>query len=352
MKNILKNITKYLSKNWKKVLIGAILLLIGFLIFKKVTTEPKGLESYIIQKGEILDSFSANGEVAARKEVTLKFYSPGKVSWVGVKEGDNVKAWQGVASLDAVALNASYQIALNNLRNNQANAEYVLDNVKDHSSDENFQTKAERTAAEVMRDNAYDSVLAARDNLQNAALVSPISGTVVNTNNLVAGINLTGADLESKYIKVVDLKSLYFKTEVDEIDFSKVKLGQEVLVSLDAYLDKTCSGKVARIGQDGNKSAGGVVTIPVEVEFNEGCGINMVSNLSGQANFVMENKGDVISVPRKYLVEKNGKNYVWKQTGKSTRNRKLVEVNLGLSNSSEVEITSGLESGDTVIYLP
>lgn len=351
MKKNLKKLKKYFSKHWKRVVIGVVLLLILIFVFKKVTSLPKGLETYKVGNGQVVDSFSANGEVKAKREAILKFYSPGKVSWVGVKEGDMVRAWQGVASLDAVSLNASYQMALNNLRNYQANAEYVLDTVKDHSSDEDFQMKAERTAAEVTRDNAYDAILAARDALNNAFLVSPISGTVVETNKLLAGVNLSGADIENKFIKIVDLKSLYFEADVDEIDFAKVSMGQEVVVSVDAFPNDSCSGKVTRIGQDGNKSTGGVVTIPVEVSL-EGCNMNLISSLSGQANFVTQKKEDVISIPKKYIVEKDGKNYVWLQTGKSAKNKKLIEVTFGLSTSTEVEIISGLTSEDTIIYLP
>lgn len=193
-----RDIRTNLFKHWKQSVLLLIALLVIFFVYKKLTAQPVGITSMKVAKTTLTTDFSANGKIKAKKAADLKFYSPGKVTWVGVKNGDTIRAWQGVASLDTVSLNSAYQQALNNLRNYQALADSVLDSVQGHSIDENFATRATRTTAEVNRDNSYDAVLAAQDNLKNAVLVSPIAGTVVDTNDILPGINLTGADLESK----------------------------------------------------------------------------------------------------------------------------------------------------------
>jgi len=341
----------YFKNNWKRLAIFAVITLALFGIYKLMTKQPKGIETTTVLRSSFNDSFTANGKIKAKREANLKFNSPGKVSWVGVAKGDVVRKWQGVVSLDSVALNAAYQQALNNLRNFDAQADSVLDSVQEHSFDENFATRAERTLAETNKDNAFDAVLTARNNLKNAVVVSPIAGTVVDVNGLVTGLTLTGADLEAKFIRVVDLTSLYFAAEVDEIDFANVEMGQEVEISVDAYPDKVCSGKVGYINKDGKETSGGVVTIGVDVEI-EDCDVNLASGLNGQASFVTQNLEDVLVIPKKYIVVRDGDNYVWRMAGTSMRNRELVPVTLGESTSTRVVVEEGLSEGDQIILIP
>jgi HlyD family secretion protein len=350
----MKTIYKFLHsvrKHWVRSAIIVVALLGAFLLYKQFTKRPQGVTSEVVKRSELTTSFSANGEIKAKKQADLKFYSPGKVVWVGVKRGDKVRAWQGVASLDSVALDAVYQQALNNYRNYQAIADQVLDEVKDHSSDESFSLKATRTTAEVNRDNSYDAMLGARANLKNAALVSPIAGTVTDINDVQAGLNLTGSDLETKFIRVVDLSSLYFEARLHEVDYSKVKVGQEVNVNVDAYPSDTCNGKVSFVGKVGQETTGGVISIPVEITL-EKCSLDFAVGLNGQAHFVTSKLSNVLIIPKKYIVTKDGQDSVWKQTGENIKQRKLVPVKIGASSSTEAEVTEGLQEGDKIVFIP
>lgn len=354
IKKILAKIRPFgqsLRKHWKRSLLVALGILIAFFVYKRVTAQPAGITSTQVTRGTLTAGFTANGKITAEKSADLKFYSPGKVAWISVKDGDKVGRGRGVAGLDAVQLNSAYQIALNNLRNYQANAEMVVDSVKDHSADETFAQKADRTAAEVMRDNSYDTILATRDALNNSMIIAPFAGTITDTNGIIAGINLTGADLESKFIRIVDLGSLYFAADVDEVDYSKVQVGQPVNVSIDAFPGQECEGKVRKVGKNGEETSGGVVTIPVEVDLVN-CNLDFATNLNGQAEFATTKIESVIIAPKKYLVNKNGENFVWKQIGDSIKNRKLVPVKVGATSSTEVEITDGLTEGDTIVFIP
>lgn len=351
MKRYIGNLLTGAKKHWKRTILIIIVLAIIYGIYKKFTSVPAGVSTAQVQATTLVSTVTANGKVAARKAVDLKFNQPGRVAWVRVKNGDKVRAWQGVAGLDTIAINAAYQQALNNYRNYTAIAEKVLDDVKDHDSDESFSLRVTRTTAEVNRDNAYDAVTAARDSLDKAVLVSPIAGVVADTNDLVAGINLTGSDLEKKLIKIVDPASLYFVANLDEVDFGKVKVGQETIIEVDAFPGESCSGKVSFVGQSGQETSGGVVTIPVEINFS-GCRSELAVGLNGQAEFVTNRQENVLVIPKKYLISKNGKDQAWLQTGDSVRSRKLVPVKVGTVTSTEVEILEGLKAGDTVIFTP
>lgn len=347
----LRDFRHYAVKHWKRLSLFAVLLILVFFTYRKFTSEPEGITSSRVYRMTLVSDFSANGKIKAKKQVDLKFYSPGRVSWIGVKNGDSVFARQTIASLDAVALNAAYKQALNNLRNYQAGADSVLDSVQGHDKDETFAQKATRTTAEVNKDNAYEAVLTAQNNLKYGILVSPISGTVTDTNNLVAGLNLTGSDLETKFIRIADLSTLYFEALIDEVDFSKVHIGQEVTVNVDAFPGKDCKGSVSYLGKDGEETIGGVVTIPTEIALSN-CDLAFAIGLNGQAHFVVSKLENVLVIPKKYLVNKDGKDYVWKKTGDTLKNRKLVPVKVGISNSSDAEIREGISEGDLIIFIP
>lgn len=351
MKKNLKKVKKYFNAYWKRSILIVIALLIIFLVIRAVTAQPAGITSTQVGRGTLIAGFSANGKIKAQRLVDLKFNAPGKVAWISVKEGDQVGAWRGLAGLDAIPLDAAYQNAQSAYRNTQANTQMVLDSVKDHSSDESFTQKATRTAAESANDIAFNNTRATLDALQNSMLVTPFAGTVVDTNGIVGGMTLSGVDLESKFIRVVDLTSFYFAANVDEIDFSKVKSGQEVEVSVDAFPGQSCVGKVTKVGKSGEETTGGVVTIPVEVSLS-GCTLGLAVNLNGEGTFAMNKVENALIVPKKYLVTKLGQNYVWKQTGSSVKNRKQVPVKIGTSNSTQVEILEGLSEGDTIVYIP
>lgn len=347
----IRRFLNYLKLHWKQYILGFVIGGIAIVIYAQATKEPEGTSTVLVKRGNLTESFSANGKIKAKKVADLKFNAPAKVAWISVKEGDKVAKGRGIAQLDAISLNAVYQNTLNDLRNYQANAEMVLDSVQKHDTDETFTQKAARTAAEVSRDNAYNLTLATSQALKNATIVTPFAGTVVDTNDIVAGVNLSGADLENKFIRIVDLESLFFAADVDEVDYSKLALKQEVLVTLDAFPGDSCIGRVVKIGKDGQETAGGVITIPVEVDL-ENCDLNLAMDLNGEANFITNKVENVLVIPKKYLVKENDRDYVWKQIGTDTRNRQKVLVTTGLESLSDIEVKSGLSENDKIVYVP
>ncbi len=348
---IVSNFLIYSRKNWKRLTLIAVAVVIGLVIYKRSTATPAGVTTAEVSRKTMVNYVSANGKVTAHKAADLKFNTLGRVAWISVKNGDKVRAWQGVAGLDTVTSNAAYQQALNNYRNYQAVADKVLDDVKNHEKDEDFALRATRTTAEVNRDNAYDAMLAARDVLSKATLISPIAGTVADTNDLIAGLNMTGSNTETKFIRVVDLNSLYFAADVDEVDYGKVKIGQEAIMDIDAFPGESCNGKVTYVSRYGEETAGGVVTIPTEITFS-GCNIEYAVGLNGQARLVLSKQENALVIPKKYLISKKGTDQVWLMTGNTTKNRKLVPVKVGTTTATEAEILEGLAEGETVIFVP
>ena len=204
---------KRLIKKRFWVILAVIVVVSGFLFFKGKSKVES--DTAVVQKGTVKEELILTGAVKAEKHAMLSFPSSGKISWVGVTEGQKVNRGQGLVSLDKTVLNTVYQQSLNNYRNYQAAAENAVDSVKDHPKDESFAQKATRTSAEVARDNAYDAMIAAKYNLDNATLLSPFAGIVSSLSFANPGINISLADT---VVEVVDPSSLYFEVDAELFD--------------------------------------------------------------------------------------------------------------------------------------
>lgn len=237
----LKNVKTKL-RFWFWVLLVGALLVGGFMVFgKKPKTEVFTAE---VEQGTIRQELVLTGSVNADKYAKLSFATSGKIAWVNVKEGQEVKKGQALTGLDTTTLNVTYQDAINTYRKYQATAENILDQVKDHSGDETYVQKDTRTTAEVNRDNAYDAVTSAKYNLDNAQLYAPFAGIISSLPFTSPGVNVSSLDTQ---VEIVDPSTIYFDVDADQNDVTNVNVGQEVRIVLDPYQDKEIMGKVTFI---------------------------------------------------------------------------------------------------------
>ena len=97
----------------RKLIIFGGLILLSFLFFRKPAIKVETVE---VVKGDIVEAISASGEVDASQKADLTFQGSGKLAWVGVKEGDTVKKYQAIASLDKRELTNSLSQYMNWIR--------------------------------------------------------------------------------------------------------------------------------------------------------------------------------------------------------------------------------------------
>lgn len=316
-----------------------IALVIAVLVF--ALTRGKNSEGVIavVQRGTIAEELILTGQVKASKHVVLYFPTSGKISWVGVAEGDRVVRGQWLVSLDKTTLNSAYQQALNTYRNYQASAENVLDSVKNHSGDESYSQKATRTSAEVARDNAYDAVTVAEYDLRNATITAPFAGVVTSLTNSNPGINVMVTEPQ---VELVDPSSIYFEVGADQSEVINVQDKQNVEVVLDSYRNVIFSGTVSFIGLTPKTNETGTV-YKVKVTFD---GDVFKDNLprigmSGDAKFILSQKENVLIVPARFInTDKDGKFVYLGRMGNKVR------VSVGIEGEDNIEILSGVNEGD------
>ena len=341
MPPIMKRFKKLAKSRKFRIVLAIALVLVGIFYFRG--RNKNGVETSTIQRGAVREELILTGSVRAQKHAKLYFPTPGKISWVGVTEGQKIYRGQGLTSLDKSVLNATYQQALNNYRSYQAAAESTLDSLKDNDSDETFAQKAQRTAAEVARDNAYDALKAAKYNLDNATILAPFAGIVASLPFPTPGVNVTPADLQ---VEVVDPATIYFEVGEDQSDVTNVHEGQEVVVVLDSFPGMEFKGRVSFVSYTPKAGEAGTV-YEVKVIFEKGTlgEVTPRIGMTGDSKFILSQKENVLFVPSEFINSDIKGRYL--KVG-NKNNKTYVEV--GLEGEDKVEIIEGKVGQGEVVY--
>ncbi len=214
--------------------------------------------------------------------------------------------------------------------------------------------------AEVTIKNAQSSRKSAVNGLNNSKLqldnyniTSPISGKVVYKNAKKGDVISTYQRANSNaMVTIADLSVLKFEMQIDELDITKIAVGQEVIVTVEALENKEFSGEVANINTIGVSAAGTTnYTIVVEVPGND----EIYSGMTVDAEIKVANKQDVLRVPltavrKGDVVYRKASNPEYQDTDKEVpKGYEKVKVEIGLNSNEYIEITSGLSKGDIIL---
>lgn len=332
-----------LKPSKKKIIPIIILIAIAIIGFNFLGRDKKSapLQFAEVKKQDIKSVVSSSGILTGRSVANLKFKSGGKLSYINVKAGDWVKKYQVIAGLDTRDLSIALQQAQNTLVAKDAAAKKAEDDVKSHDKDETFAQKETRTAAQVARDNAYDSVKSAERAFEDAVIVSPIEGFVTQAIQ-VSGQNVGSSDLIAQ---IVDMLSIYFDTDVDESDISNIAVGTPSEVTLDAYPKQVFKGLVDQIIPQTKTTSSGatVVTVRIILDNPE---LVFVNGLSGQSSIFYQASFDTLTIPQEALRDDNS---VVMQVNGRLENKK---VEVGISSDTDIEIKQGLLEGEKVLLNP
>jgi len=369
----------------KKIIIvgvlGIVLFFAGQTILNNKNSEPQ-YQTSVVEKGTLVTSITSSGVITSANNASITTQATGIVNEVYVKNGDYVYQGQNIASviLDQPSLQkqaaayASYlgaQNSLNSAKNQinslqaalfQANQTFVKGagtNDPITNDPTYIIQRANWLKAETDYINQQNVIVQAQALLNSASLslsqvssviTAPISGTISNL-NLAPGLPISSvatSDTSSSSQSVGNVKleggNLQALVNLTEIDVTKVRVGQKVTLVLDAFPDKTFTGKVSAINTNGSVSSG-VTTYPTTITFDTSTD-SIYPNMAVTATIIITVKQDVLLIPSGALQTQNGVSFVRiLKNGNITQ----VEVQVGESSDTQTEIQSGISEGDEVI---
>lgn len=192
----------------------------------------------------------------------------------------------------------------------------------------------------------YDKMNAA---LANFVVKAPQDGMVVyrrNWDGSKQGIGATMNVWDNVVAEMPELKQMISKTYVNEIDVSKLNVGQKVEIRVDAFPDKRFGGivqSVANVGERMRNSNAKVFEVIIRATSSD----TLLRPAMTTQNLVTTwTKKNVRSIPIECVHTLNGVSYVFR--GNKTRQ----EVKLGQSNDNEIIVNDGLFDNDKVYLNP
>lgn len=199
--------------------------------------------------------------------------------------------------------------------------------------------------------NAQLSLQSAQEALDSYTITSPISGTVIEK-NLKAGDQLNGGDSGAMAV-IYDLSQLELQMDVSELDIGQIQPGQTVEITAEALPGQTFTGVVEKVSVNGT-TTDGFTTYPVTILLSEYGDLNPGMNVS--AHIIVERSENALCVPAE-AVNSDGTVLVagegaFAEDGVTIADPSKIEsrpVTLGRGSQDYVEITSGLEEGETVL---
>lgn len=171
-------------------------------------------------------------------------------------------------------------------------------------------------------------------------LSAPIDGEVI-----VRAVE-PGQSVTTSTVVLVLSDRLIVNAQVDETDIGKVKVGQAVTITLDAYPAVEVKGSVDHIAYE-SQLVNNVNTYSVEI-LPEQIPEFFRSGMSANVTVIVANKDNILIIPNEAVVKEKGENFVklLKSQGSAPE---LNKVLLGMADDANVEVVSGLNPNDIIV---
>lgn len=264
----------------------------------------------------------------------------------------NMKYCEGYTGQEILESDANLQLAEASLKK----METAYQNLLANSGVDPEQVEIARARVKT----AEVQVIKAQNDLDGAAIIAPIDGTVValdaEEGQTVVAINQiqdTGGDEKiytSEFITISDLRTPYLDVSIDETDLRNFAVGCPAKITFDALPDRTFSGEVSQVDPvlvtaDSVSMAHGLVEVK-DAEMMPGK--PLLLGLTGSVEITCSTVQDALLAPLSaWYQSSDGASYVYVLTSSGTPEKRTVEI--GLQGTSYVEIREGVSEGDPVI---
>ena len=328
------------------------------------------------QYKSLTEAVYASGNVFPKNEYKLTANADGILVKQTAFEGDIISKNQIVFQLESISQDARLEASSNILRQSEANynenspilaeleaqlrtarTKLATDSVNfgryKALNDQNIGTRIEYERADLTYKTSKNEVLARQKALQRTKnqLYVDLQNSKSNFRvNAREGDNFRIRSFEAGKLYEIykkqgelvrrgevvaligDANEVYAQLSIDELDYVKVQIGQEVLIKIDVYQNKVFKAKVSKLYPKLNRAD---QTFRVDAEFvNEKP--NAYYGMTIEANIVVSQNPRVLTIPKNYLV---GNDSVWVE---ENGEKKKIKIMKGVENLDLVEVKAGL----------
>ena len=261
-----------------------------------------------VARGDVTSTVSATGTLEAVRTVEVGTQVSGLNAELGADFNDTVKAGQVMARLDRRLLDAAVSAAKAEVDLREANAVQAKHTLKRAEalfaqgavSEEELETASVAVAvADAQRRAAAVELSRAQANLSYATITAPIDGTVIRRDVEVGQTVNAGTSAPTLFLLAGDLTQMRILAAVDESDIGKVKQGQAVRFTVQAYDDRKFEGVVEQVRLE-STLAENVVTYTAVVSVPNPDGA-LLPGMTATVDFIVETVTDTLCAPNAAL---------------------------------------------------
>jgi HlyD family secretion protein len=271
-------------------------------------TEASPYRMVAIQRGDVKSTVTATGALSAVTTVQVGTQVSGKVTALYVDFNDAVTKGQLIARIDPTLQEQAVRDAEANLARSRAELTRAQDEFDRNKKlfDQQVITETEfatvkynLAVAKASATSAQVSLDRARQNLSYTNIYAPIDGIVVERN--VEPGQTVAASMSTPQIFLIanDLSNMQILASVDESDIGRIKTGQPVNFTVQAYPDRTFHGTVKQVRLQSTVQENVVnYTAVVEVKNEDG---KLLPGMTASVDFNVETAENALKVPNAAL---------------------------------------------------
>jgi len=331
------------------------------------TIPPVAVEATPVQARDLTEGIEVVGSLTPRIEARLRAEYSGIVTDVYVTEWVRVKKGTPLAKLDTREIEAVVQRAQAAVEAGKANllqaevgghraeremtraqnlkeAGLITQQLFDDARTEKAASEARIAAARAQVQAAEKDLHQAQTRLSKAVIQSPMDGVVASRNINVG--DLVGEPGSQRILfQIVDNRELELTITVPSVDMGRLRLGQPLNFSADAFPEKTFSGQIKFINPTVNEADRSVKVIAIVPNSSE----ILKAGLFVKGRIITGQRQGVLQIPRTGLLSwdvgtKKGEVFA---IDRDLAQRKSIQT--GNVSGDWVEVVSGLQAGVPVI---
>ncbi|UPR54959.1 efflux RND transporter periplasmic adaptor subunit [Vibrio cyclitrophicus] len=287
-------------------------------------------------KQAFTSSINEVGKIRATDSAALTFSASDKILNIHFKDGDPVKKGELIAQLD----NTKAKADLDKARSSLALAKSKLKRVQ-----ELLKKQPDSMSQQDVEELGEQANLAAADFRQKEALmndyllVAPFDGQLTNFTHSVG----SKIDSATALVSLIKLDPVEVQYSIGQSDLGNAKLGQNVSIQVDAFVDEAFSGVVDYIAPAVDESSGRVevhahVTNPEH---------RLVPGMFAKVSQMTSEDSTQMVVSQNSVQAKDTERFVWVVNGEKIDQR-IVELGVN-TNDGYVVVEKGLKLGDDVV---
>lgn len=346
------------------------LLLVWAVFFRKGGGPVYNVETP--RRVTLVEKVEASGTINPVAQTSVGTQVSGIVKEIYVDFNSRVKKGQLLALIDP----STYESAVLQQKANLQKAQSVATNSKRNYERykklyaQELVAKSELDDAQTDYDSAYAQTVQARAALDKAKIdlgytkvVSPVNGIVISR-EVDAGQTVAASfQTPTLFLVAEDLTKMQIEVNISEADISKIKEGQKVEFSVDAYSNDTFIGKVKQV-RNSATTVSNVVTYTVVVAVDNS-DFKLKPGMTANVSIITNESQDALSVPNQALrfVPPTGAEIKGAKDAKAGRYKgqglwvedgseiERIEVKTGITDGTRTQIISDVITDKTPVIV-